>query len=129
MQLKKFVQEPLISIYSRRTKLSGTQIASDTIHTMNSHYSLLPSGQRYRSLTFRTKGVIIRTEVSREGQRGVGTRQRGRCGGQDQTFPVACTTAIEEDRHICKHERISQLLCQSVCVCVYCVSVLVPMHV
>lgn len=32
------------------------------------------------------------SEVSRQGQRGVWARQCGRRGGQDQTFPVACTT-------------------------------------
>ena len=52
------VQEPLISIYYRRTKTKGTQIASDATHTLHSHYCLLPSGQRYRSLIFRTKRAM-----------------------------------------------------------------------
>lgn len=35
------------------------------------------------------------SEVSGEGERGVWARQRGRGGGQDQTFPVACpATAV-----------------------------------
>lgn len=33
------------------------------------------------------------SEVTWERQRGVWTRQRGRRGGQDQTFPVACSAA------------------------------------
>lgn len=52
------VQESLISIYNRRTKIKGTQIALDTTHTLHSYYSLLPSGQRYRSLIFRTKRAM-----------------------------------------------------------------------
>lgn len=51
-------QESLINIYNRRVKLKGTHIASDITHTLHSHYSLLPSGQRYRSLAFRTRRAI-----------------------------------------------------------------------
>ena len=51
-------QDSLTNIYNRRVKLKGTHIASDTTHTLHSHYNLLPSGKRYRSLTFRTKRAM-----------------------------------------------------------------------
>lgn len=53
-------------------------------------------------------------------------RQRGRRGGQDQTFPVACPTTIKdkEDSDTCKHETVSKLPRQR-CVCV---CALVAMH-
>lgn len=38
----------------------------------------------------------MHTEVSREGEGGVWSGQRGRRGGQDQTFSVACATTIKE---------------------------------
>lgn len=45
----RLVQEPLISIYNR-TKLEGTRLT-------RCHYSILPSGQRCRSLAFRTESL------------------------------------------------------------------------
>ncbi len=53
-------QEPLTSFYNRRTKLKGTRLASDTTHILHSQYSLLPSGQRHRSLTYRTRRVLVK---------------------------------------------------------------------
>ena len=40
----------------------------------------------------------MRTKVSGEGQRGVRAGQRGRCGLQDQTFPVACATTVDKNK-------------------------------
>lgn len=44
------------------------------------------------------KGVAVHTEMSREREWGVWAGQCGRCGGQDQTFPVACATTIRESK-------------------------------
>lgn len=38
--------------------------------------------------------------MSREGQRGVRSRERGGRGRQDQTFSVACTTAVEKRKDV-----------------------------
>lgn len=43
--------------------------------------------------TAEARHVGLRTEMSWEGEGGVWAGQRGGCGGQDQTLPVACTTA------------------------------------
>lgn len=86
-------------------------------------------------MTAEVRCVTIRTEVSREGQGGVWARQRGRRGGQDQTFPVACTTATMKKREIhvinmrgwrnCRvtsaepclcTESLCSLLCTNVCI-------------
>lgn len=45
-------QEPqsLSTIFNTRVMMKGNQIASDHSRTLNNHYTLLPSGRRYRSL-------------------------------------------------------------------------------
>jgi len=46
----------------------------------------------------RSRKAPLRTEVPGEGKRRVWARQRGRGGGQDQTFPVARTATVERKR-------------------------------
>lgn len=45
-------QESLMIISTKRVKREGLPISTQSLH---SHYSLLPSGHRFRSLLFRTK--------------------------------------------------------------------------
>lgn len=51
-------QEPLINIYNTQVKKKGSQIATDTTHTLHGNYTLLPSARRYRSLPLRTKRAL-----------------------------------------------------------------------
>lgn len=43
--------------------------------------------------------ATVLTEVSGERQRGVWARQSGGGGGQDEAFPVACSTATNKNRN------------------------------
>lgn len=81
----------------------------------------LPSGNEQGKVTAEVWCCTIRTEVSREGKRRVWARQRGRGGGQDQTFPVACTTTIKKKRQMHVNITVSKSPQQScVCLCACC---------